>query len=51
MTIDINEHFECKGKRDNTCLALGCVFYLQHKNEFIVCSKFQLKKEFAIFKK
>ena len=51
MTIDVNEQYECTGNKDNTCSALGCVFYLPHKNEFIVCPRFKLKKEFVIYKK
>ena len=49
--IDVNEHFECIGNKDDTCLASGCVFYLLNKKEFIVCPKFQLKREFTVFKK
>ena len=51
MTFDIDEVFECTGKKDVTCSVLGCVFYLPHKKEFIICSKFKLKDGYSIYKK
>ena len=51
MGLDVNEMFECTSKKNNTCSVLGCIFYVQHKKEFIICPSFKLKKEYAVYKK
>ena len=44
MEDDVNDMFECTGRKGSNCEAMHCVGYNPYENRFFQCKYLQLKK-------